>query len=42
MRKNLADKEYVSDAYTQSSLNVVAQMYGMPRTFGVSGTYRWD
>lgn len=40
--KNLADKEYVSDAYTQSSLNVVAQMYGMPRTFGVSGTYRWD
>ncbi len=40
--KNLADEEYVADTLTDPvSTGWGVYVYGMPRTYGVSATYRW-
>ncbi len=40
--KNLADEEYVVDTLSTPATNGWGVIvYGMPRTYGISGEYRW-
>jgi iron complex outermembrane recepter protein len=39
---NLTDEEYIVDAFDQSGQGVYIYNYGMPRTYGMNFTYRFD
>ena len=39
---NLTDEEYIVEAFDQAGAGVLIYNYGMPRTYGVSLSYRWD
>lgn len=40
--QNLTNTEHIEEAFDQSDLGYVIYSYGMPRTYGVSVTYRWE